>query len=85
MSVQEARDYIEGLNRRHRQSWEQTRVLGRLIVKAMTGSDWDMDLPWDDEEEEEIEETTEADLEELERKAKMMEKLINEQRMDGTI
>lgn len=51
----------------------------------MTGSDWDMDLPWDDEEEEEIEETTEADLEELERKAKMMEKLINEQRMDGTI
>lgn len=83
--MQEARDYIEGLNRRHRQSWEQTRVLGRLIVKAMTGRDWDMDLPWDDEEEEEIEETTEADLEELERKAKMMEKLINEQRMDGTI
>ena len=77
MSVVEAKDYIEGLNRRHRQNWEMTRLLGRLFVKVETGKDWDVDFAWENEPGEERETPTEEVLNELRKKAKMMEERMN--------
>lgn len=42
MTFGEAAAYLRGLDRRDRQSWEQTR----MIVRGM-GGNWK--LPWDDE------------------------------------
>lgn len=73
MTVAEARSYIEGQNRRHRQSWEQMRLLCCLIHKVQTGKELDIDLPWDNEGEDEAPEEREAHLEELRAMARMME------------
>jgi hypothetical protein len=80
MGLQEASDFITGLNRRYRQQWEQTRLLCRLIHKVETGKELEMDLPWDDEEENENKETEEQyeqRLQELRLRAKRMEAQMN--------
>lgn len=53
MTFAEACDYIKGQDRRWRQQWEMTRVLARLIHKVETGKNLKMELPWDDEGDEE--------------------------------
>ena len=75
MSISEAREYMEGVFMRERAGWEQTRMMSELFIKVMTGEDWHIPFPWDDETEDE--ETTEEDLEELRRKAERMETLMN--------
>lgn len=78
MGVQEARDYIAGQDRRHRQHWEQTRMLARLMVKVHTGKDWDISFPWDMEEERnEKEPATEEEMAALRERAKQMEAWMN--------
>lgn len=80
MSVGEAKDYIKGLNRRHRQTWEQTRMLCRFVYGAAGGKNFEMALPWDneDEEREERKEVTPEELAALRARARMMEKAMNE-------
>lgn len=80
MSVGEAKDYIKGLNRRHRQTWEQTRMLCRFVYGAAGGKNFEMALPWDneDEEREERKEATPEELAALRARARMMEKAMND-------
>lgn len=79
MSWGEARHYIEGLNRRHRQGWEQTRQLWFVLVKGLFGQNGEFPLPWDNQtpKAESAEDSEEA-LEELRRRAEELEKKLNE-------
>ena len=79
MSVGEAHSYINGFNRRHRQSWEQSRMLCRLVYKVLSGEDLDWNFPWDDEVPEATE-ATEEQIDALREKARMMEKLMNHEK-----
>lgn len=76
MGISEARDYIDGMNRRYRQDWERTRLEASVFCKVMSGKDLDLEFPWE-EEKEEREETTPEELERLREKAKVMEKMMN--------
>lgn len=75
MGFSEAQRYIRGLNRRQRSSWEQTRTLTKVYVKAMTGKDFDFDLPWDEKEEKQ--QATPEELDAVRAKARQLEKLLN--------
>jgi hypothetical protein len=95
MGIGEARSYIAGLNRRHRQEWEQTRLLCRLIHKIETGKDFDMELPWDEEDDEaegKSQEQHDAELEQARQRARELEKFMKERKkkdeedkMDGQV
>ena len=78
MSVGEAKDYIKGLNRRHRQAWEQTRLLCRFVYGAAGGKNFEMPFSWDCEngEEEEKREATPEELAALRARAREMEKKL---------
>lgn len=75
MGIGEARDYIEGMNRRYRQDWERTRLEATVLHKVMTGKDLELEFPW--EKEDEAKESTPEELEQLRKKARMMEKVMN--------
>lgn len=48
LTLSEAYDYVQGQDRRQRQSWEQTRVLANVIRSSFTGEpikDWV--FPWE--------------------------------------
>lgn len=77
MGITEAVGYIKGLNRRHRQSWEQSRMLCRLVYKLLSGEDLEWDFPWDSEQESEEPEATKEELAALREKARKMEILMN--------
>ena len=70
MSVAEAEDYVEGLNRRHRQGWEMTRLMTDVVCRILTGDGVGMRFPWDANDDV----PDEDELDELRRKAKMIEK-----------
>lgn len=78
MSVAEVRDYIKGLNRRHRQAWEQTRLLCRFVHGAGGGKNFNLPFSWDDEngEQEEKREATPEELAALRARAREMEKKL---------
>ena len=69
MSVGEAHSYINGFNRRHRQPWEQSRALCRLVYKVLSGEDLEWKFPWDDDNDEEANEVTEEQLDALRKKS----------------
>lgn len=75
MTLAETNSYLSGQDRRARQSWEQTRLLGGLIHKVLTGEDWDMAFPWDDEREAVV--NTPEDLERLRALGRHMEAVMN--------
>lgn len=65
MDFAEVESFIEGLNRRNRESWEQTRLLGYIIAqvnstKTLKQSDI-LRFPWDEEEPEEKKDTHVSD------------------------
>lgn len=76
LTMSEARAYLTGQDRRHRQSWEQTRMLMSLVHKMLTGENLNMDLPWD-EGVAEKEETTAEDLQRLRALARQEESRMN--------
>ena len=76
MGINEARDYIDGMNRRYRQDWERTRLESSVFYKVMSGKDLDLEFPWETEDAER-KETTAEDLDRLREKAKMMERMVN--------
>lgn len=55
MTFAEVRHFLDGLTRRNRESWEQTRLLGYIIAQAnSTKSLKQTDIlrfPWDEEDE----------------------------------
>lgn len=76
MSVAEAVSYMRGQDRRSRQQWEQTRLLVTFLHKVLTGEDYDMELPWDDDSDT-SEAMTENDQREMWAKAREMEEYVN--------
>ena len=75
MTLAEASSYLAGQDRRARQGWEQTRLLGGLIYKVLTGEDWDIRFPWDENEETDV--TTPEDLERLRALGRQFEDKLN--------
>lgn len=87
MTLAEADCYLEGIERRKRAGWEQTRALMGLVYSGFGGKgDIEMEFPWDDEDEEQNEKTEaekrqEAEeLEQLRQEAAEMERKLNEKR-----
>lgn len=79
MTACEARDYLEGLERRHRQGWEMTRALMGLLCKAFGGGELGMKFPWDKPEGE----ATAEDLARLRRMAKAVERGMKAEKGKG--
>ena len=78
MTVAEALSFLLGQDRRHRQGWEQTRLLGGLVYKVLTGESWQYKFPWDDENQSaEPDETTQDEFRTLRAHARTMEKFFN--------
>lgn len=77
MSITETVCYLNGQDRRHRQQWEQTRLLAGLVCKVLTGDDIGLEFPWDDEAQEDKPETTPEELEALRAAAREAERTVN--------
>ena len=75
MTLAEAYSYLAGQDRRTRQSWEQTRLLCGLVYKVLTGDDFEMEFPWDEQREEQT--TTPEELERLRAMARQAEAAAN--------
>ena len=81
MTVSEVRCFLEGLGRRNRESWEQTRIIAYVIAQENCTKDlYPSDVlffPCDDKEEKRQTAVTDAEMERLREKAKLIEKEIN--------
>lgn len=80
MDFIEAESFLDGLNRRNRESWEQTRLLGYIIAqsnstKTLKQTDI-LRFPWDEEEKKDTSVTNE-DMKRLRAKAKALESQLN--------
>lgn len=81
MTLAEVRCFLEGLSRRHRESWEQTRIVAYVIAQANSTKDLEpsdvLCFPWDEKEERGQTAVTDAEMDRLREKAKLIEKEIN--------
>lgn len=81
MTLAEVRCFLEGLSRRHRESWEQTRIVAYVIAQANSTKDLEpsdvLCFPWDEKEVHRQTTVTDAEMERLREKAKLIEKEIN--------
>ena len=80
MSFIEVESFLDGLNRRNRESLEQTRLLGYIIAqsnstKTLKQTDI-LRFPWDEEEKKDTSVTNE-DMKRLRAKAKAFESQLN--------
>ena len=80
MSFIEVESFLDGLNRRNREAWEQTRLLGYIIAqsnstKTLKQTDI-LRFPWDEEEKKDTSVTNE-DMKRLRAKAKAFESQLN--------
>ena len=85
LTLSEATDYVQGQDRRHRQSWEQTRVLANIISKCFTGAsldDWK--FPWEKDSPtstlDEIDDEEQKKFEELKQKCLLINQRNNGRR-----
>lgn len=82
MSFIEVESFLDGLNRRNRESWEQTRLLGYIIAqsnstKTLKQTDI-LRFPWDDATDENKDTSvTDEEIERLRAKAKIVESQLN--------
>ncbi len=80
MDFIEVESFIDGLNRRNREAWEQTRLLGFIIAqsnstKTLKQTDI-LRFPWDEEEKEDTS-VTDEEMQRLRAKAKEVESQLN--------
>lgn len=80
MTLAEVESFLEGLNRRNRDAWEQTRLLGYIIAqsnstKTLKQTDI-LRFPWDEEEKKDTS-VTDAEMKRLRAKAKEIESQLN--------
>lgn len=80
MDFIEVESFIDGLNRRNREAWEQTRLLGFIIAQSnstrtlkQTDILW---FPWDEEEKKDTS-VTDEEMQRLRAKAKEVESQLN--------
>lgn len=84
MTLTEVRYFLEGLERRKRDAWEQTRILGYITAqvnstKKLKQSDI-LSFPWDKEtvNKKKIVTVPDTEIERLRNKAKQVEQTLNE-------
>lgn len=75
MTFAEVESFLDGLNRRNREAWEQTRLLGYIIAqsnstKTLKQTDI-LRFPWDEEKKETS--VTDDEMKRLREKAKAVE------------
>lgn len=75
MTFAEVESFLDGLNRRNREAWEQTRLLGYIIAqsnstKTLKQTDI-LRFPWDEENKETS--VTDDEMKRLREKAKVVE------------
>lgn len=80
MDLIEVESFIDGLNRRNRESWEQTRLLGFIIAqsnstKTLKQTDI-LRFSWDEEEKKDTS-VTDEEIQRLRAKAKEVESQLN--------
>lgn len=80
MTLAEVESFLEGLNRRNRDAWEQTRLLGYIIAqsnstKTLKQTDI-LRFPWDEEEKKDTS-VTDDEMKRLRAKAKEVESQLN--------
>lgn len=80
MTLAEVESFLEGLNRRNRDAWEQTRLLGYIIAqsnstKTLKQTDI-LRFPWDEEEKKDTS-VTDDEMKRLRAKAKEIESQLN--------
>lgn len=80
MTFAEVESFLEGLNRRNRDAWEQTRLLGYIIAqsnstKTLKQTDI-LRFPWDEEEKKDTS-VTDDEMKRLRAKAKEIESQLN--------
>ena len=80
MDFIEVESFIDGLNRRNRESWEQTRLLGFIIAqsnstKTLKQTDI-LRFSWDEEEKKDTS-VTDEEIQRLRAKAKEVESQLN--------
>lgn len=85
MSIVEVESFIDGLNRRNREAWEQTRLLGYIIAqvnstKTLKQTDI-LRFPWDEDEKKDTG-VTDEEMKRLRAKAKEYESQLKAQK-DG--
>lgn len=80
MDFIEVESFIDGLNRRNRESWEQTRLLGFIIAQSnstRTLKQTDiLRFSWDEEEKKDTS-VTDEEIQRLRAKAKEVESQLN--------
>ena len=80
MDFIEVESFIDGLNRRNREAWEQTRLLGFIIAqsnstKTLKQTDI-LRFPWDEEEKKDTS-VPDEEMQRLRAKAKEVESQLN--------
>lgn len=75
MTLAEASSYLAGQDRRARQGWEQTRLLCGMVHKVLTGEDFILEFPWDEQTEDDV--TTPEELERLRALGRQFEDKLN--------
>lgn len=80
MDFIEVESFIDGLNLRNREAWEQTRLLGFIIAqsnstKTLKQTDI-LRFPWDEEEKKDTS-VTDEEMQRLRAKAKEVESQLN--------
>lgn len=81
MTFAEVVTFLEGLNRRNRESWEQTRVITHVIAQAnsskqLAASDV-LRFPWDEEQDKKKRSAvSDEDIRRLRKEAKLIEQQI---------
>lgn len=80
MTLAEVESFLEGINRRNRDAWEQTRLLGYIIAqsnstKTLKQTDI-LRFPWDEEEKKDTS-VTDDEMKRLRAKAKEVESQLN--------
>ncbi|MFK2699123.1 hypothetical protein ACIXR5_06720 [Bacteroides fragilis] len=82
MTLAEVRYFLEGLGRRNRESWEQTRIIAYVIAQANSTKQLKQSdvlrFPWDEaDDEKKCTPVTDEEVKRLRAKAKLIEKEMN--------
>lgn len=77
MTFGEVEAFLVGFNRRSREAWEQTRIIGHIIAQANSTKKLEqtdiLRFPWDEEDRREA--VTDDEMERLREKAKQVEQM----------
>lgn len=76
MTFGEVESFLNGFNRRHRETWEQTRIIGYIIAQANSTKKLEpsdvLRFPWDEDKAEDTH-VSDEEMNRLREKAKLIE------------